>query len=221
MGALERIAYSLNRRDEIPNQELARDLAAADDTAGIAEIAAGLAHAEKNVRSDCLKVLYEVGYLKPALIAEYAPAFLNLLSSRDNRMVWGGMIALSTIAALRPAQIWARIDEVLRTMERGSVITVDAGVKTLAGVAAADVEYNARLFPELLQVLSDCIPRDVPRHAEDSLPAVNASNRAAFLAVLAERLPELSVSQASKLRSVERKVTSCARCASSGAPPTR
>jgi hypothetical protein len=206
MSALERIAFYQNRRDEVPNQELAHELAATSDAAGIAEIAANLANTNQSVRSDCLKVLYEIGYPKPELIADYVRAFLDLLASRDNRMVWGGMIALSTIAALRSAEIWARIDDVLRAMEHGSVITVDAGVKTLTGVAAANAAYSVRLFPRLLEVLRTCIPRDVPRHAVDSLPAVNAENREAFLAVLAAREPELSPSQRTRLRTVENRV---------------
>ena len=68
MSTLDRIAYFQGRRDEVPNQELARDLAAREDQAGIREIAEALWRREPNVRSDCLKVLYEIGYLKPELV---------------------------------------------------------------------------------------------------------------------------------------------------------
>ena len=53
------------------------------------------------IASDCIKTLYEVGYLKPELIAPYVGDFLKLIKSRENRLVWGGMLALSTIAALK------------------------------------------------------------------------------------------------------------------------
>ena len=91
----------------MPNQELARELAARDDQAGIQEIADNLANKNKSVQSDCIKVLYEIGYLKPQLIAQYAEVFLGLLHSKINRMVWGSMIALATIARLQPEQLWA------------------------------------------------------------------------------------------------------------------
>lgn len=42
MSAFNRIAYHQNRRDEVPNQQLARALSAARDRKGIREIAAGL-----------------------------------------------------------------------------------------------------------------------------------------------------------------------------------
>ena len=72
MSALERIAHFQNRRDEVPNQDLARDLASKKDRGGIREIAQNLWNKDKNIQADCIKVLYEIGYLNPALVAGYA-----------------------------------------------------------------------------------------------------------------------------------------------------
>lgn len=125
MSVLQRIAYFQNRRDETPNQELARELAQAQDRAGIQEIVEGLYHENPNVQSDCIKVLYEIGYLKPELIAEYVDDFLGLLKRKNNRLVWGGMIALSTIAGIKVEAIHEHLGEIQGAMEKGSVITVD------------------------------------------------------------------------------------------------
>ncbi|MBI5290319.1 MAG: hypothetical protein HY872_00390 [Chloroflexi bacterium] len=89
MTVLNRIAYFQNRRDEVPNQELAGELAATKNKKGIKEIAVNLWSDNRNVQSNCLKVLYEIGYLEPALIADYADDFLRLLQNRNNRLVWG------------------------------------------------------------------------------------------------------------------------------------
>jgi hypothetical protein len=43
-------------------------------------------------------VLYELGYLAPELIADYVGDFIKLLKHENNRIDWGGMIALSTVA---------------------------------------------------------------------------------------------------------------------------
>ena len=51
MSALQRIAYYQNRRDEVPNQELAKELAAKKDRKGIREIAANLWSKNQNVQS--------------------------------------------------------------------------------------------------------------------------------------------------------------------------
>lgn len=162
MSALKKISFFQNRRDEVPNQDLARELAQTKDLAGIAEIDANLTNQNKNVRSDCLKVLYEIGYLDPALIAPHVEDFLRLLGSRDNHMVWGAMIALGNIVDLCPDEIWAKIDIVLSTVEHGSVITVLWGVRVLAKTAAANPVYSLKIFPFLTEVLKTCIPRDGP-----------------------------------------------------------
>ena len=67
MPVLERIAQSQGRRDEASNQELARDMVEHENRDGIRGLVANLWHANQYVRSDCLKTLYEIGYLKPDL----------------------------------------------------------------------------------------------------------------------------------------------------------
>jgi len=200
MSALERIAYFQNRRDEVPNQDLARDMAARQDRSGIAEIAQNVWHKDPKVQSDCVKVLYEIGYLNPTLIADYAADFLKLLKSRHNRLVWGGMIALSTIAALKADEIYPHLAEVQAALDSGSVITRDNGVKVLANVAARNAAYNRKLFPYLLKQLETCRPKDVPQHAEKIAVAVNTKNRADFTHVLTVRLPDLSPSQTARVK---------------------
>lgn len=205
MSTLQRIAYFQDRRDEVPNQELARELAQAQDRAGIREIVDGLRHETPNVQSDCIKVLYEVGYLNPKLVAEYVDDFLRLLQSRNNRLVWGGMIALATIAGIKAEAIYGRWGEIRRVMEKGSVITVDNGVKVLAVVAAGNEEYRMQIFPYLLDHLRTCRPKDVAQHAEKILVAVHGENKGKFTQVLENRLPVLRSSEASRVRRVIRE----------------
>lgn len=206
MSALDKIAYSLNRRDEVPNQELARKLAAAKDRAGIQEIAVNLWNQNKNIRSDCLKVLYEIGYIAPDLIAGYADDFLKLLQAKDNRLIWGAMIGLATIADLRTKEIWRHVDEVIGATESGSLITVVWGVKVLSSVAAADKKYLHKIFPFLLTQLQTCLPRDVPLHAESISRLVGKSNRKEFVAVLESRQSAMTSAQLSRLKKVLKKI---------------
>ncbi|MFZ5819795.1 MAG: hypothetical protein ACOYYJ_07830 [Chloroflexota bacterium] len=202
MSVLTQLACSLGRRDEVPNQELARRLASARDTDGIREIAEALWSKDKNIQADCVKVLYEVGYLAPDLVAPYALDFLKLLKSRNNRLVWGGMIALSTVGALAAAELYPRWDEIRKAMDAGSVITKDAGVLALAGVASADPAYNRDIFPYLLEHLRTCRPKDVPQHSEKSLLAVNAANKTEFVAALEKRLEDLQGAQLKRVQKV-------------------
>ena len=192
MAVLDRIAHFQGRRDEVPNQELARDLAVRRDEAGIREIAENLWSKDKNVRADCIKVLNEIGYIDPSLVAAYVEDFIRLLKSNNNRLVWGAMIALGTIAHLRAEVVFSHLSEIQKTMEAGSVITVDNGVQTLALAASAGGQYSQAIFPYLLEHLKTCRPKDVAQHAEKTLPAVNAANKADFIAALEKRQIDLS-----------------------------
>jgi hypothetical protein len=202
MTALNRIAHFQSRRDEAPNQDLARRLAAKKDAAGIREIAENLWNKDKHIQADCIKVLYEIGYLDPGLVAGYAEDFIKLLKSRNNRLVWGGMIALGAVARLRAAEIFKHRDEIIKAMQAGSVITKDSGVKALAGAASAKAEYGRVIFPYLLKHLGACRPKDVPQHSESILPAVNASNRADFVRVLEKRMEDLSGAASARVKKV-------------------
>jgi hypothetical protein len=207
MSALDRIIHLQNRRDEVPNQELARELAERKDREGIREIAENLWNKDKNIQADCVKVLYEIGYIDPSLIAGFAEDFLKLLRSRNNRLVWGGMIALSTVAELRADLIQTHLEEILKAMDAGSVITVDNAVKALALAASKDANREF-IFPHLLEHLRTCRPKDVAQHSEKSLPAVDASNKDEFIAVLEIRMEDLSGAQVNRVKKVIRDAAS-------------
>jgi len=202
MSAIDRIAHFQNRRDEVPNQELARELASRKDRAGIREIAENLWNKDKHIQADCIKVLYEIGYLDPALIADYAEDFIKLLKSKNNRLVWGGMIALGTIAELKARVVFEHFAEIKQTMEAGSVITMDNGVQALARAASKNAEYSKLMFPYLLQHLKTCRPKEVAQHSEKTLPAVNSSNKKQFISVLEKRSDDLSGSALARVKKV-------------------
>ncbi len=202
MPALDKIAHFQGRRDEVPNQKLARNLASKKDRAGVHEIAANLTNPDKAIQADCIKVLYEVGYLDPALIADYADDFLRLLASRNTRLVWGGMIALGCIASLKADFIFAHRLEIQKAMQTGSVITTDNGVLALSRAAARSPKYNKVLFPFLMNHLKTCRDKDLAQHAEKILPAVDSSNRSQFAILLTKRMKSISGAPLARLHKV-------------------
>ena len=208
MSVIDKLARSLGRRDEVPNQELARDLAAKKDTKGIREIAENLWNKDKNIQADCIKVLYEVGYIEPRLIADYVEDFVKLLKSRNNRLVWGGMTALAEVAKAAPEAVFKHFDAIKKAKETGSVITVDNALSTLAYTAAANKKYNEAIFPYLLKHLSSCRPEEVPQHAEKAMPAVNTSNKSEFIKVLEKRMEDLSGSGLARVKKAIKQVSS-------------
>jgi len=202
---MNKLSHSLGRRDEVPNQELAKELATTENRTGIQEIVEGLKSGDKKTQSDCIKVLYEIGYINPDLIAEYVDDFLKLLRNRNNRLVWGSMIALATIAEIKAAELYENRDEILRAIEKGSVITVDNGIKTLATIASVKAEYRRELFPYLLDHLANCRPKDVPQRAEKIVVAVDSDNKQQFIEVLETRMSIMKPSQVKRLQKVKQK----------------
>jgi hypothetical protein len=205
VSVLNKIAYSLNRRDEVPNEQLAAELAKTKNIKGIRKIAENLDNANQNIRADCLKVLYELGYTNPRLASPYAAQFLSLLKAKNNRLVWGAMIALSTIAAERSALLASHVDEIIDAMAKGSVITVDNGIKTLAVVASKEGRTRARLVPLLIDHLRTCRAKEVPQHSENILVAIDAESKSEFIGVLESRQREYSPSQGRRVGKVIRQ----------------
>ena len=43
-----------------------------------------LGNKDKSIQSDCIKILYEIGYIKPIIISDYVNEFTKLFNSRNN-----------------------------------------------------------------------------------------------------------------------------------------
>jgi hypothetical protein len=193
-----------NRRDEAPNKDLARQLTENKDIEGINEIAINLWNKDKNIQSDCASVLEELGRINPELIENYIPDFFKMLSGKNNRLVWGGMINLSLVADRKPEEIFNKFDEIVDAIEKGSVITRDGGIKTLAIVASDNEKYNEAIFPFLIEHLKNCRPKDVPQHAESIMRAVTSKNQDQYIDLLNRRFDALSSSQQRRIRKLLR-----------------
>jgi len=72
MSVLSKLATALNRKDEIPNVALAEEIVRKNDAGAVSQLVANLSNRDKNIQSDCIKVLYEIGQRDPKLIATIA-----------------------------------------------------------------------------------------------------------------------------------------------------
>jgi hypothetical protein len=188
MSVLGQLASALGRNDERPNVELAAAIAAKGDKAAIKELVAALTTAPVAVQNDAIKVLYEVGALKPKLVAGHADAFLALLGSKNNRNVWGTMQALESIAAEAPDVLAKNLTAIVAAADKGSVIAKDKVVGILAKLALAG---NTKAIPVLLDRVKDAAPNQFPMYAELALPAIPAKDRKTFRAILESRLAKI------------------------------
>lgn len=203
------LASSQNRSDDNPNQSLAIKIIKSKQTDWIKELVDNLNNSDRNIQSDCIKVLYEIGERGSAeMIAPYYNEFGKLLKSRNNRLVWGAMTALDTITTITPDAIFKLLPQIIETMDEGSVITVDHGVSILAKLASID-KYTKKVFPFLLKQLNRCPAKQLPMYAEKSIVAMDVSNKKQFLKLLEERFSELeNSSQRKRIEKVTAKINS-------------
>jgi len=203
MTILDKLASSLNRRDEVPNQQLAMQIVDGNDEKAVKELVRNLRNSDREIQSDCIKVLYEVGERKPDLIAEYAGEFSSLLDSDNNRLVWGGMAALDQIALANPKTIYGMLPKIVGSAETGSVITRDHAVGILIKLASL-AQYRETVTPLLIEQLKRSPTNQLPMYSENLVPIVTEKNRAAFVRTLTSRLDDIE--KAAKRKRVERVI---------------
>lgn len=207
MSILNELASAHNRRDEELNKELARRLCDIQEVYAvqedIQELVDNLTHKNKSIRSDCIKVLYEIGAIKPERIEMYVDEFVAVLKSKDNRMIWGAMTALGCIVANKPDEIWNHVDMIIETTQNGSIITQDWGVRVLATLCDMNTDYTKHLFPFLIRFLESCQPKDIPRHAEHIIITAKTDQQQAQLRqTLEQHQPNLKPSQLKRLQKI-------------------
>jgi len=208
MSVLEELATALGRRDEVPNQELARRIVRQRNAAAVKELVDNLANKDKAIQSDCIKVLYEIGEANPDLIAKYYQAFSKLLESKSNRLVWGAMIALDTITLKQSKGVHGMLPKILEVADNsGSVIARDHAVGILAKLATLK-PYKNDCVALLIEQLMRCPNNQFAMYVEMSAPVIDPDKRKRFRQVIETRMQELErESQKKRVAKVLKKLT--------------
>jgi hypothetical protein len=191
LGVIEKLATSLGRRDEVPNQELASLIVAKNDRKGIAELVKNLANKDSGIQVDCVKVLYEIGEKKPELISSYAGEFVSLLANKNNRLSWGAMTALDGITLQRPDIIYAALPRLREIADGGSVIARDHFVNILIKLSSVP-EFQDNATDLLIDQLRRAPPNQLRMYAERAFPIINEKNKSRFQKVLRSRADSLT-----------------------------
>ena len=155
------------------------------------ELVDSLEHKNKAIQSDCIKVLYEIGDANPDLIAKYYKEFGQLLESKNNRLVWGAMIALDTIVLKQPKGVHGMLSKILKTADTsGSVIARDHAVGILAKLATLK-PYRRDSIALLIEQLMSCPNNQFAMYVEMGAPVVDEDNREKFRKVIEKRVSDL------------------------------
>ncbi len=189
MTVLNQLASASGLKGSEANIRLAKELSVSKNPAAVKELVANLSNKDKNIQSDCIKTLYELGYLAPAMIADYYAGFISLLTSRNNRLIWGAMIALATITELKHREIFDSLDRIMFTVGMGSIITIDNGVEILS-LLNKHHSYFDTTDPLLAELLWKCPIKQLPMYMEKAQVSVNYRNKEIYLSIIEKRLPE-------------------------------
>jgi hypothetical protein len=191
MNVIHFLATSLYRRGEVPNQELAKEIIASKNTDWVKELVENLNNKDKNIQSDCIKILYEIGERgAPELISPYWDSFIKILQSTNNRLIWGAMTAINMITLEKPDEIFQNLKIINETIKKGSVITIDGGISVLAKLASIK-KYEKLVIPILIEQLAVCPAKQFPMYNEKSMIAMKPSTKEDFLGIIDIRFKEL------------------------------
>jgi HEAT repeat protein len=203
MSILPLLATSLNRRDEVPNQELAKQIADKKDKKATQELIDNLSHKSKDIQHDCIKVLYEIGVLNPSLISGYAKELIALLSHKNNRLQWGAMTAIYTITPENPKLVYEALPKIMACVDKGSVITKDYGVNILIVLCSVKA-YAENAFALLIEQLVSSPTNQLSMYAERAAAIINDNNKTLFVKTLTARLDDIE--KDSKRKRVEKVI---------------
>ncbi len=190
MSVIDKLASSLGHRDEVPNQELAKQIALKKDKKAVKELIDNLNNKNKDIQHDCIKVLYEIGGQSPELIAEYAAVFISLLEHKNNRLQWGAMTAISAITLQEPKLIFKALGKIVNAADKGSVITRDHLVNILIDLCSIK-QYAGDSFLLLIEQLLKCPTNQLPMYAEKAAPIIDNKNKKQFIKTLTLRLGDI------------------------------
>lgn len=189
MPIIELLASSQGSRSSAANIALAEEIASSGNADAVAELISLLKHTDRNIQGDSVKTLYETGYRNPELIAPYYADFLDLLTNRNNRLVWGGMVALTTIAHIRHKELYKSLDLIMDTIHKGSVITIDCGVEILAKLNHYETYHNTT-DPLLMEQLLKCPIKQLPTYAGKTLEHLGKHSHEGYKNIISNRLNE-------------------------------
>lgn len=197
----ERLSTSLGNNQGIPNVMLAEEITREEDVQSVVELARLLSEGSRDQKKSAIKVLYEIGDRQPALIADHIDVFLTQMTGLDIRLVWGSLMALSSISCVTPKPVFKCIKDICSAGDKGSIIAKDQVFKILLNLMKAEPRLIADLMPVLIDRLEISSIHQFPRYAENALATLPVRYEPLFRELLQRRLSE--VKEQSRISKIE------------------
>lgn len=187
MSIQNHLAYSLNRKDQKPNKELASHIATEDDESTVEALVAFInSNPIKRARMDAILTLAYIAEENPNLMVSCLGFFVDKLGDPVNRVAWGSMIALSHLATLRKQEIFDSLPNIIDAMDRGSVVARDHGFKIMVTLYADD-RFREDVFLLILEQLAKAPSNQLGQYAERLMSVLERKHVNRLIEVLEER----------------------------------
>ncbi len=184
-----RLAHAQGRRDEEPNILLADDLVMLKDTKGISQIAQIASTGKRQAQGDAIKVLYEIGVRDPKLLLPHIQLLIDLLQSKNNRVVWGTLTALAAIVDIAPDSVTKHLLAILRAADEGSVIAKDQAMQILITMLTKP-DFARIAVDHIFSRLETSAVNQLPMYAERVYLALDVRDHSQFHQILSGRLAD-------------------------------
>jgi hypothetical protein len=200
---LGRLAVSMARTDEMPNQELAADIVVADDIEAVDLLIRVIERHDDAHAGDAARVLCEVGTRAPELVVAHADRLLAMCDDTRKDMLPFTMFALSPLAPRYAEALWDLRDlfwAALADLTQPADMAQAGAVRLLSSLCSAGPDYARTLAGGLVDLLGKCMPKDVAFFAESVLPALGTAHSHRAKPVLDRRMKELTPAEVARLR---------------------
>ena len=204
---IDRFSSTQGRRDQGPNRSFAKELAISRDGTSVKKIADLLAAGQgRKLENDMLLCLASLSELAPDLLKPHAGLLIGFLNSKNNRAIWGAMIALSNIAPIIRPLLYKNLPLILDAMDKGTVVTRDHGFVILLHLYE-DINYQDDAFGLISEQLNSAPDNQLGQYAEKFIKIASTMHIATALEILENRSRELEKpSHKKRIASIIKKV---------------
>lgn len=192
MPIQDKLAYSVGRKDQLPNRKLAQEIVESGDPAQIKELIAFMeSKPSRRPLMDAALTLAYISECDPEMMVVHIGYLLQRLDHEVERVGWGSMIALAHLVKVAPDEIYEELPVVLEAMKRDSIVGRDHGFRILVELYAVE-KYREDLLHIILEQLAIARPNQLGQYTERFMGVLAPQHASELIQTLEERKLDLT-----------------------------
>ncbi|MEP1034571.1 hypothetical protein [Ekhidna sp.] len=192
MPIQNQLAYALDRNDQEPNKQVAKQIV---DTGGVKEVDELVffvkSRPRQRAQADAILALAYIGEITPELLTNQADFLIGELKSKINRVIFGSMIGLSHIAHLQKEKLYDSLPQIIDAMDAGTVVTRDFGYRIMITLYQEN-RLQADMFLLIQEQLMKAPANQLGQYTERLIEVLNKSHLNLLIETLEERRTDIS-----------------------------